>query len=92
MKTSILAILLLASGASFANEAADDAANRSAFAGERTRAQVQADTKAAKQAGQLGINEFAAQQQAAATGERSRRDVRAEAVQAARSRTIHELL
>jgi hypothetical protein len=92
MKTSLIAtILLLASGASFAGEAADEAANRTAFVGERTRAEVKADTQAARQAGQLGINEYAAQQQPASAGTRSRADIRAESVQAARANKIHEL-
>jgi hypothetical protein len=90
MKTSIIALLLLASGASFANEAGDDAANRTAFAGERTRANVKADTQAAKQSGLLGLTEYGMQQQAAGASQRSRSEARAEAIRAARTRVIHE--
>lgn len=90
MKTSIIALLLLASGASFANEVADDAANRAAFTAKRTSAEVKAEIQLAKQLGTLGANEFALQQQPAVTGLRARSDLRAEAIQAARTRVIHE--
>ena len=91
MKASIIALALFAAGGAFANEAADDAANRAAFAGGFTRAEVKAGTMAAKQAGQLGANEYQAQQQPSMKAERSRTQARAEAVQAARSHVIHEL-
>lgn len=90
MKTSLLAILLLASGASYANEAVDEAANRAAFGAERSRAEVKAEFQAAKQAGHVSMNDYELQRPAAAQGVRSRSDARAEAVQAARTRVIHE--
>ena len=90
MKTSIIALLLLASGASFANEAADEAANRTAFTGARSSSEVKAEVQLAKRAGTLGANEFALQQQPAISSLRARSDLRAEAIQAARTRVIHE--
>jgi hypothetical protein len=90
MKTSIIAILLLASGAAFANEAADDPAKSTPFIGELTRAEVKAELNAARQAGTLITSEYASNQAPTFKGERSRFDARAEAVQAARSHTIGE--
>jgi hypothetical protein len=91
MKKSIIALLLLSSAAAFANEAGDDTANRTSYAGERTRAEVKAETMTAKQQGTLSFSEFAANQSPSAQGSgRSRSDMRAEAVQAARTRVIHE--
>lgn len=90
MKTSITAILLLASGAAFANEAADDPAKSAPFIGERTRAEVKAELLAAKQAGTLFTNDYAHQQMPPLKGERSRFEARTEALQAARSHTIGE--
>jgi hypothetical protein len=91
MKKSIIALFLLTSAAAFANEAGDDMANRTAAGGERTRAEVKAETLAAKQQGTLSFSEFAANQQQASQGTgRSRTELRAEAVQAARTRVIHE--
>ena len=90
MKTSIIAILLLASGAAFANEAGDDPAKRAPFIGERTRAEVKAELLTAKQAGKLITNEYASNQMPAFKSERSRFETRAEAVLAARTHTIGE--
>lgn len=91
MKASIIALALFAATGAFANEAADDLANRASFAGGFTRAEVKADTLAAKQTGTLGQNEYQANQQPSLKAERSRTQMRAEAVQAARSHVVHEL-
>ncbi|MBI5278423.1 MAG: DUF4148 domain-containing protein [Burkholderiales bacterium] len=91
MKTSSIAILLLASGAAFANEAADDLSRSAPFAGGRTRAEVKAETMAAKQAGTLGTSQYTAGRTPEFKGERSRGERRYEAVQAARAHTIHQL-
>jgi hypothetical protein len=90
MKKPFLLLLLAASAGAFANEAADEAANRTAFAGQLTRAEVKADTHAAGHAGQLGMTEYAQQQQPASNRVRSRAELRPEAVKAARTRVIHE--
>ena len=90
MKTTTLAILLLACGAAFANEATDDPARRELFAGERTRAEVAAELAAARQAGTLSANEYAANRLPVLQDVRSRSQARVEAVQAARSHAIHE--
>ncbi|MEZ0309478.1 MAG: DUF4148 domain-containing protein [Ramlibacter sp.] len=90
MKTSIIAILLLASSAAFANEAADDPAKSAPFVGERTRAEVKAELMAAQQAGTLATSEYASNQMPAFKAERSRFDARVEAVQVARWHAIGE--
>jgi hypothetical protein len=92
MKKPVIALLLLASSAAFANEAGDELANRTPFAGERSRAEVQAEVANARSAGTLGINEYALNMPQALQSGRSRGDLRAEAVQAARVRVIHELI
>jgi hypothetical protein len=89
-KSILLALSLIASGGAFANEAADELANRASFAGERTRAEVKAEVLRAQRAGTLSFNEYQANQQQPAQGLRARSDIRAEAVQAARTRVIHE--
>lgn len=94
MKKSTIALFLLSSAAAFANEAGDEQVNRTAFAGERTRAEVQAELQLARSQGVVGQHsEYSAylQQPTAGFG-RSRDAVRAEAVQAARTRVIHELI
>jgi hypothetical protein len=91
MKASLIALALFAASGAFANEASDDLANRAAFAGGATRAEVKADTLAAKQSGALQVNEYQANQQPTVKAGRSRTQARAEAVQAARSHTVHEL-
>ena len=91
MKKSIIAILLLSSAAAFANEAADEQANRTAFAGSLARAEVTADIAKAKAGGALRFDEYANNQQHADHSERSRAEVRGEAIQAARSHAAHEL-
>jgi hypothetical protein len=92
MHKSIIALLLLGSAAAFANEAGDEQMNRTAFIGERTRAEVKAELQQAQQQGTVGVHSgYAAYLQQLSLGStRSRADVRAEAVQAARTRVIHE--
>ena len=93
MKKSILSLLLLTSFSAFANEAGDDLANRTFAEGDRTRAEVKAEVLNAQKAGTLGFNEYQANQQPLAQGpSRSRAEARAEAVEAARTRVIHELI
>ena len=90
MNKSIIAILLLSSAAAFANEAADEQANRTAFAGSTSRAEVQAGVAQAKADGTLRFSEYAGTEQKANGFGRDRADVRSEAIQAARTRVIHE--
>jgi hypothetical protein len=92
MNKSIIAILLLSSAAAFANEAADEQMNRSSFIGERTRAEVKAELQRAQQQGVVGVHsEYAAYlQQPSFSSSRNPADIRAEAVQAARTRVVHE--
>lgn len=92
MNKSIIALLLLTSASAFANEAADEQANRTAFAGERTRAEVRAEVERAQQQGTLRFSDVAGNATQAAQGQRSLDEVRAEAVQAARIRIVHELI
>jgi hypothetical protein len=94
MHKSIIALLLLSSAAAFANEAADEQMNRSSFIGERTRAELKAELQQAQQQGALGVHsEYVAYLQQPSFGSsRNPADVRAEAVQAARTRVIHELI
>lgn len=88
MRNSIVAILLLSSAVAFANEFADEQANRADFIGERTRAEVKAEL----QSGRIDYSDYAGnvRQPSQAAG-RDRSAVRAEAVRAARTRVIHEL-
>ena len=90
MNKSIIALLLLSSATAFANEAADEQANRIAFVGSVSRAEVQAGIAHAKAEGNLRFNEYAGNEQKASSVSRDRAEVRSEAVQAARSRIIHE--
>ncbi|KQT09524.1 DUF4148 domain-containing protein [Ramlibacter sp. Leaf400] len=90
MQKSIIAILLLSSAAAFANEAADEQANRTAFSGSLSRAEVNAGIAQAKADGNLRFDEYASNQQKADGSSRSRAEVRGEAIQAARTRVIHE--
>lgn len=92
MKNSIIALLLLTSAAAFANEAGDERSNRTAPAGERTRAEVKAEVLRARAQGTLASGDYAGNATQAAFGDRARSDVRAEAVQAARVRVVHELI
>jgi hypothetical protein len=94
MKKTILSILLASSFGAFANEAAEELQNRSQFQGERTRAEVRAEFMNAKAAGTLiDTSEAASQEsQGLVESDRSRASVKVEAVQAARTRVVHELL
>lgn len=94
MKTVLISLAILASASAFANEAADDRANREAFAGVATRAEVQSDYLQARAAGTLApTDETAAlRTPAAPRAGQPRDDVRREARRAARQRVIHELL
>jgi hypothetical protein len=91
MQKSIIAILLLSSAAAFANEAADEQANRTAFAGSMSRAEVNAGIAQAKADGTLRFDEYAGNQQKAEAKSRSRAEVRGEAIQAARAHSVGEL-
>jgi hypothetical protein len=90
MQKSIIALFLLTSAAAFANEAGDEQSNRAAFAGERTRAEVKADVERARQQGTLRFSDYAGNATQAAHGLRSQAEVRAEALQAARTRVVQE--
>lgn len=93
MQKSIIAMLLLTSAAAFANESGDEQLNRASFQGERTRAEVKAEIQKARAAGTLSYSDFAGNlPQAADSFTRSKSEVRAEAVQSARTRIIHELI
>lgn len=91
MNKSIISLLLLASATAFANEASDEQANRTAFAGGLTRAEVNAGVAQAKGQGTLRFDEYTTHQQKASASTRSRSEVRIEAVQAAQSHAVHEL-
>lgn len=90
MHKSLIALFLFTSAGAFAGEAADEQANRAAFSGERTRAEVKAEVMHARSAGKLSFGDYAGNEQAGQHSARSRAEVRAEAVQAARTRVIHE--
>lgn len=94
MQKVILSMLMLSAASVFANEAADDQANRAVFAGGQTRAEVKAEYLRAKTGGTLAdTSEAASLQPITPQGNgRSRAEARAEAVQAARTRVIHELI
>lgn len=95
MKTVLISLAILASASAFANEAADDRANREAFAGvAATRAEVQSEYLHARAAGTLAPTDETASLRAPAApaGGQARDDVRREARQAARQRVVHELL
>lgn len=92
MNKSIIAILLLSSAAAFANEAADEQANRIAFSGSLSQAEAQAALAQAKDQGSLHFDEYAASQQQAGGSGLSRAAFHTEAVQAARTRVIQEQL
>lgn len=94
MKTLLISIAILASASAFANEAADERANRESFMGVATRAEVQSEYLHARAAGTLAPTDETASLRAPAApgGGQARDDVRREARQAARQRVIHELL
>ncbi|MEJ8837456.1 hypothetical protein [Ramlibacter sp. AN1133] len=91
MNKSIIAILLLSSAAAFANEAADEQANRTPFIGSMSRSEVKAAVADAKAKGTLRFDEYAANRQQASGSARTRAEVRSEGIQTARSHAAHEL-
>ena len=93
MNKSLIAILLLASTAAFANEAPDELANRTPFVGERMRADVQAELADARAAGTLNVDLYAANRNGQPVqSQRSRSAVRAEAVQASHKHVVQEFI
>lgn len=94
MKTVLISLALLASASAFANDAADDRANREVFRGIATRAEVRSEYLHARQAGTLVPTDETASLRtpAAPAGGQARDGVRREARQAARQHVVHELL
>lgn len=92
MRKFIIPILLLSSAAAFANEAADERANRAAFSGSMSGADVRADMARARAEGTLRFDEYAGSHQKANGIGRNRTELRSEAIQASRIRVIHEQL
>lgn len=93
MKKIIISTLLLGAFSAFANEAGDDLQNRAAFQGQLTRAEVRADYVRAAAGGNLiDTSEAASLKSQTVTQPAPGGSLKAEAVQAARSRVIHELM
>lgn len=93
MNKTLFTILLLTSGMAFANEAADELANRSSFTGELTRAEVQADIADARADGTLYVNRYDADKNSQLVeSHRNRNAVRAEAAKASHTRVIDQLI
>ena len=93
MKKIIISTLLLSAFSAFANEAGDDLQNRAAFQGELTHAEVRAEYLRAKAGGNLiDTSEAASQKSQTVTQSAIRGSLKAEAVQSARYRIIHELM
>ncbi|WP_332816077.1 DUF4148 domain-containing protein [Ramlibacter sp.] len=93
MNKSLIAVLLLASTAAFANEAADELANRTPFDGERARADVQAEIVDARATGTLNVDLYVANRNSQPVqSRRSRSDVRAEAVKASHNHVVQEFI
>ena len=96
MKTLAVSIMILGAATAFANEAADDRANRQTFESATTRAAVQAEYLTARAQGTLPVTSEAASLQVQGPivpgSALSRAEVRHEARQAARTRVIHELI
>ena len=93
MNKIIISTLLLSAFSAFANEAGDDLQNRAAFQGDLTSAEVRADYVRAKAAGTLiDTSEAASLKSQTVTQSAPRGSLKAEAVQAARTRIIHELM
>ncbi len=93
MKKIIISTLLLGAFSAFANEAGDELQNRAAFQGDTTRAEVRGDYLRAKADGTLVDTSEAASQKSQAVGLSAPRGaLKAEAVQAARTRVIHEMM
>ncbi|WBY03275.1 DUF4148 domain-containing protein [Ramlibacter tataouinensis] len=93
MTKALVTLLLLTSSMAFANEAADELANRDTFTGERTRAEVQAEMAHARAAGTLNANLYDANKNSQSVeSHRSRSEVQAEAVKASHQRVVHQLM
>jgi hypothetical protein len=93
MKKIIISTLLLSAFSAFANEAGDELQNRAAFQGESTRAEVRGDYLRAKSAGALiDTSEAASQKSQAINQSAPRGSLKDQAVQAARTRVVHELM
>ena len=93
MKKIIISTLLLGAFSAFANEAGDELQNRGAFRSESTRAEVRTDYLRAKAERTLIDTSEAASQKSQAIGQSAPRGAKkTEAVQAARTRVIHELM
>ena len=93
MNKSLIAILLVASTAAFANEAPDELANRTPFMGERTRADVQAELADARAIGTLNVDLYVANRNSQPVlSQRSRSAVRAEAVKASHDHVVQEFI
>jgi hypothetical protein len=93
MNKIIISALLLSTFSAFANEAGDEMQNRAAFQGDLTRAEVRGDYLRAKSAGALIDTSEAASQKSQAIGQSGPGgSLRDQAVQAARTRIVHELL
>lgn len=93
MKTAVLSLMMLAAASAFANEAADDRANRQTFQSATTRAAVQAEYLTARSQGTLpDTSDAASLRTQRPTVSKSRTQVRQEARQAAREHVIHELI
>ena len=92
MNKILISTLLLASATAFAGDAADELRNRTAFDSGLARAHVRADYLQARGNGTLpDTSEAGSLRVQAIPGTRERAEVKAEAVQAARAHTIHEL-
>ena len=96
MKKFAIALFAIAAASAFAGEASYEEHNAAQFSGQLTRAEVKAQFDGAKRSGALGqVAEYAVDQNpgpAATSSIRSRAEVRAEAVQAARTRVVQELI
>ena len=93
MKKIIISALLFSTFSAFANDASDDLQNRAAFQGDLTRAEVRGDYLRAKSAGALTDTSEAASQKSQAIGQSAPRGtLRDQAVQAAHTRIVHELM
>lgn len=93
MTKALVPLLLLTSSMAFANEAADELANRDPFTGERTHAEVQAETARARAAGILSGNLYDANKNSQAVeSRRSRIEVRSEAIKASHKRVVDQLI
>jgi len=92
MNKIIISALLLSTFSAFANEAGDELQNRAAIQGELTRAEVRDDYLRAQSAGVLDTSEAASQKSQAVGLSAPRGSLRDQAVQAARTRIVHETM